>query len=40
MKKTLIISAHPNLSDSKVNKRWIEEIKKYPDKFTSGMWRD
>lgn len=34
MKKTLIIVAHPNLDNSKVNKRWIEEIKKYPNKFT------
>lgn len=32
--KTLIVVSHPNLNNSKVNKRWFEEVKKYPDKFT------
>ena len=32
--KTLIVLAHPSLKDSKVNKRWIQEAIKYPDKFT------
>lgn len=32
--KTLIIIAHPDLKKSKINKRWIEEVKKYPEKFT------
>lgn len=31
--KTLIIVAHPNIKDSKVNKRWIEELQKYPETF-------
>ncbi len=32
--KTLIVVSHPNLKDSVVNKRWIEELKKYPDLYT------
>ncbi|MFD0768943.1 NAD(P)H-dependent oxidoreductase [Bacillus sp. CGMCC 1.60114] len=32
--KTLIIIAHPNIEESRVNKRWLEEIKKYPEDFT------
>ena len=32
--KTLIVVAHPNLKNSKVNKSWLKEAKKYPDKFT------
>ncbi|MDH6306710.1 putative NADPH-quinone reductase [Parabacteroides sp. PF5-5] len=31
--KTLIIVTHPNLRESVVNKRWIEELNKYPDKY-------
>lgn len=32
--KTLVIVIHPNLnSTSIVNKRWYEELKKYPEKF-------
>lgn len=32
--KTLIVVSHPNLTHSVVNKRWIEELKKYPDLYT------
>ncbi|WP_152658606.1 NAD(P)H-dependent oxidoreductase [Oceanobacillus sp. CFH 90083] len=32
--KTLIVVGHPNLSSSVINKKWIEELKKYPDLFT------
>lgn len=32
--KTLIIIIHPTLNNSLVNKRWMEELKKYPDKYT------
>ena len=32
--KTLIVIVHPNLKDSKVNRAWIKEAEKYPDKFT------
>ena len=31
--KTLVIVAHPNIETSKVNKRWIEELKKYPNEI-------
>ena len=30
----LIIVGHPDLSESVINKRWVEELKKYPDQFT------
>ncbi|WP_295769158.1 NAD(P)H-dependent oxidoreductase [uncultured Mucilaginibacter sp.] len=32
--KTLIIVTHPNISESVINKRWIEELKKLPEKYT------
>ena len=32
--KTLIIAAHPNLGASVINKRWLEELHKYPDQCT------
>jgi putative NADPH-quinone reductase len=32
--KTLIVIIHPNLKDSIINKRWIEELKKYPKDYT------
>lgn len=32
--RTLVVIAHQNLEESKVNARWIEELKKYPDEFT------
>ena len=32
--KTLIVIAHPNLKDSKVNRAWIKEAERYPDIFT------
>jgi putative NADPH-quinone reductase len=31
--KTLIVVVHPNLEQSIINKRWIEELKKYPEKY-------
>ncbi|MCF2443455.1 NAD(P)H-dependent oxidoreductase [Dyadobacter sp. CY345] len=32
--KTLVIVIHPDIKNSVVNKRWIEELNKFPDKFT------
>ncbi|WP_152393259.1 NAD(P)H-dependent oxidoreductase [Paenibacillus guangzhouensis] len=32
--KTLVIVTHPNLETSVVNKRWVEELQQYPDKYT------
>lgn len=32
--KTLVIIIHPNLESSVINKRWIEELKKHPEKYT------
>ncbi|OWR30847.1 NAD(P)H oxidoreductase [Saccharibacillus sp. O23] len=32
--KTLVIAAHPTLEESRVNRRWLEEIRKYPEQIT------
>jgi putative NADPH-quinone reductase len=32
--KTLVIAAHPSMETSTVNKRWVEELKKYPERYT------
>ncbi|MBT2765338.1 NAD(P)H-dependent oxidoreductase [Paenibacillus sp. ISL-20] len=32
--KTLVIVTHPSLETSVINKRWIEELKQYPEKYT------
>lgn len=32
--KKLIIVSHPNIENSVINKRWVEELEKYPDHFT------
>ncbi|MDF7680733.1 NAD(P)H-dependent oxidoreductase [Enterobacteriaceae bacterium ESL0689] len=34
MKKSLIIVAHPSIQTSVINRRWLEEVKKYPELFT------
>jgi putative NADPH-quinone reductase len=31
--KTLIVVTHPDIKSSLINKRWIEELNKYPDKY-------
>lgn len=31
--KTLIVVIHPNLKNSVINKRWLLELQKYPDKY-------
>ena len=31
--KTLVLVAHPNLEKSVINKRWVEEFKKYPEQY-------
>ncbi|MET0244904.1 MAG: NAD(P)H-dependent oxidoreductase [Flavitalea sp.] len=33
MNKTLIVVTHPDISNSIVNKRWIEELNRYPEKY-------
>lgn len=33
MKKTVIIVDHPHFDRSVVNRRWLEEVRKYPDEF-------
>lgn len=32
--KTLVIVAHPDIEKSRINKRWVEELEKYPDEIT------
>jgi len=32
--KILIIVVHPDIEKSVINKRWMEELKKYPEKYT------
>ncbi|MFC3745530.1 NAD(P)H-dependent oxidoreductase [Paenibacillus sp. GCM10012306] len=32
--KTLVVVSHPDLEQSVINKRWVEELKKYPEKYT------
>ena len=32
--KTLIVVAHPEIENSNVNKKWVEKLNEYPDKFT------
>jgi putative NADPH-quinone reductase len=32
--KTLVIVTHPSLETSVINKRWVEELNKYPEKYT------
>ncbi|UHA73402.1 NAD(P)H-dependent oxidoreductase [Paenibacillus sp. 481] len=32
--KTLVIVTHPSIETSVINKRWVEELHKYPEKYT------
>ncbi|ASK30079.1 NAD(P)H oxidoreductase [Chryseobacterium sp. T16E-39] len=32
--KTLVIITHPHMEDSLINKKWKEELEKYPEKYT------
>jgi len=32
--KTLVILVHPDMENSKINKKWKEELEKHPDKIT------
>ncbi|WP_100407781.1 NAD(P)H-dependent oxidoreductase [Bacillus solitudinis] len=32
--KTLVVVAHPSIETSVINKRWIKELKQYPEKYT------
>ncbi|WP_316734925.1 NAD(P)H-dependent oxidoreductase [Pedobacter aquatilis] len=32
--KTLVIVTHPDLETSVINKRWVAELKKYPERYT------
>lgn len=32
--KTLVVVTHPGIDTSVVNRRWLEELRKYPDRYT------
>ncbi|MFF2885407.1 NAD(P)H-dependent oxidoreductase [Paenibacillus sp. NPDC057967] len=32
--KTLVIVTHPHMENSAINKKWVEELTKYPEKYT------
>jgi len=32
--KTLVIAAHPALETSRINRKWLDEIRKYPEEIT------
>ena len=32
--KTLVVIAHPEMKESKINYRWVQELEKYPEEFT------
>ncbi|UYO02673.1 NAD(P)H-dependent oxidoreductase [Paenibacillus sp. PSB04] len=32
--KTLVIVSHPSIETSVINKRWVQELHKYPEKYT------
>ncbi|OKP84585.1 NAD(P)H-dependent oxidoreductase [Paenibacillus sp. P32E] len=32
--KTLVVVTHPSIETSVINKRWVEELKKHPEKYT------
>ncbi|ASS64995.1 MULTISPECIES: NAD(P)H-dependent oxidoreductase [unclassified Paenibacillus] len=32
--KTLVVVTHPGIDTSVVNRRWMEELRKYPDRYT------
>ena len=31
--KTLVIVTHPTMDESLINKRWVEELNKFPEKY-------
>ncbi len=35
--KTLVIVIHPNMEKSRINRRWVEELQKYPDQITVNL---
>lgn len=38
--KTLVIVAHPNMEESKINKRFMEEIRKHPDVTIHELYKE
>lgn len=32
--KTLVVVFHPDIEESVINKRWVDELEKYPDRYT------
>lgn len=38
--KTLVIVAHPNLAESRINKRWVEELEKHPEITVHNLYQE
>ncbi len=38
--KTLVIAAHPNMEQSRVNKRFMEEIKKHSEVTVNELYKE
>ncbi|MGZ4107412.1 MAG: NAD(P)H-dependent oxidoreductase [Tumebacillaceae bacterium] len=38
--KVLVIVAHPNLAESRVNKRWVEELEKHPEITVHNLYKE
>lgn len=32
--KTLVVVAHPDIENSVINRRWLNELRKYPELYT------
>ena len=32
--KNLVVVTHPDIANSVVNKRWLEELRRYPERYT------
>ena len=35
--KTLVLISHPDLENSRINRRWVEELKKYPERYQGAQ---
>lgn len=38
--KTLVIVAHPNIINSRVNRQWVEELRKYPEITVHDLYKE
>lgn len=38
--KTLVVVSHPNIEKSRINRRWVEELKKYPELTVHELYKE